>query len=82
MPSLTPKPTLYSTNPRYCCGTGEDRDFARELVALFIKTGGDTLWALTHCGTDSDAVRRACAHPQRIGGLRLRERRRGLRGES
>jgi PAS domain S-box-containing protein len=38
--------------------TGEDRDFARELVALFIKTGGDTLWELTHCSTDTDTVRR------------------------
>jgi CheY-like chemotaxis protein/HPt (histidine-containing phosphotransfer) domain-containing protein len=37
---------------------GEDRDFARELIALFIKTGGETLWELTHCGTDDDTVRK------------------------
>ena len=38
--------------------TGDDRDFARELVALFIKTGTETLWELTHCGADADTVRK------------------------
>ena len=49
--SLFDEPALMSR-------TAEDRDFARELIALFIKTGGDTLWELTHCGADTDAVRR------------------------
>ena len=38
--------------------TGEDRDFARELITLFVKTGGETLWELTQRGTDADTVRK------------------------
>jgi len=37
---------------------GDDRDFARELVALFIKTGGGTLWEITHRSPDADTLRR------------------------
>jgi HPt (histidine-containing phosphotransfer) domain-containing protein len=38
--------------------TGDDRDFARELVSLFIKTAGETLWELTHRNTDADTLRK------------------------
>ena len=38
--------------------TADDRDFARELIALFMQTGGATLWELTHRHTDSDTVRK------------------------
>jgi PAS domain S-box-containing protein len=38
--------------------TGDDRDFARELIALFVQTGGETLWQLAQCGTDPGTLRK------------------------
>jgi len=38
--------------------TADDRDFARELIALFMQTGDATLWELTHRDTDCDTVRK------------------------
>jgi HPt (histidine-containing phosphotransfer) domain-containing protein len=38
--------------------TGDDRDFARELIALFMQTGGETLWQLQQCGTDPGTLRK------------------------
>jgi response regulator RpfG family c-di-GMP phosphodiesterase len=38
--------------------TDDDRDFARELIALFVKTGAETLWELAHRGSDADGVRK------------------------
>jgi HPt (histidine-containing phosphotransfer) domain-containing protein len=38
--------------------TNDDRDFARELVALFIKTGRETLWHLLQRDTDPGTMRK------------------------
>jgi PAS domain S-box-containing protein len=38
--------------------TADDRDFARELIALFLQTGGAALWEIMHCSVDSDTVRK------------------------
>ncbi len=38
--------------------TGNDRDFARELIALFMKTGRETLWQLVQRGTDPGTMRK------------------------
>jgi PAS domain S-box-containing protein len=38
--------------------TGNDRDFARELIALFMKTGRETLWQLVQRGTDAGTMRK------------------------
>jgi PAS domain S-box-containing protein len=38
--------------------TGDDRDFARELILLFMQIGGDTLWQLVQRGNDPGTLRK------------------------
>jgi len=38
--------------------TNDDRDFARELIGLFMKTGRETLWQLLQRGTDPGTMRK------------------------
>jgi response regulator RpfG family c-di-GMP phosphodiesterase len=49
---------LLFDEPALLARTGDDRDFARELIALFVKTAGETLWELMHRGTDADTLRK------------------------
>jgi HPt (histidine-containing phosphotransfer) domain-containing protein len=38
--------------------TGNDRDFARELIALFMQISGETLWQLVQRGNDASTLRK------------------------
>jgi CheY-like chemotaxis protein/HPt (histidine-containing phosphotransfer) domain-containing protein len=38
--------------------TGDDRDFARELIALFTQIGGETLWQIVRRGNDPGSLRK------------------------
>jgi HPt (histidine-containing phosphotransfer) domain-containing protein len=47
---------LWFDEPALLMRTGDDRDFARELISLFMKTGRETLWQLVQRGTDPSTM--------------------------